>query len=250
MKNYLFIILALLLLSDCSNGKCGKCVIPVATPSPTVRSIPPVKAQLNSPIKSSINAGVNPQIELSFNIAMLNVNANSVTLYESSPTGTAIPLILESENKGTDFIFQAENLKLQTQYYVVASNAISCAIDNCQFLGEMFSFTTENSIQAISIIPANNGEANINVTQILLKFPYDIISTSVTMTNINLTTSGNNANLLSKCYLSDPQTITCNFGALFPGVNYYINAESIQLTNGYNGVVNSTFQACTCPTIP
>ena len=95
-----------------------------------------------TPTNNAESVSITPSITLQFSESVINVDTTSITLHESSTTGTAIALGDITAESNNSYSFSATSpLSTSTTYYVVLNNAISDIAGN-PLAATNFSFTT------------------------------------------------------------------------------------------------------------
>ena len=154
-------------------------------------SITPTVSMI-TPANNATNASLSQIIQLQFSESVTNVDTTSITLHESSTTGTDVALGNITAGANNSYSFSAISPLLpSTTYYVVLSNAITDVAGN-PLTATSFSFTTnaggggsDTTAPTVVMTTPTNNATNSSLSQIIqLQFSESV--TNVDTTSITL----------------------------------------------------------------
>lgn len=149
-----------------------------ASNSPTVNMI--------TPNNNATGVSSSPSIQIQFNKAVQNVNSNTVSLCQDSPSGESVVLNAISSGSNNSYIITPTNsLKSQTTYYLVLNSGIT---DNAgdALVPTNFNFSIGNfTIPIVNMVsPLNNATGVMINTS--MKIQFSELVTNVNTNNISL----------------------------------------------------------------
>jgi methionine-rich copper-binding protein CopC len=154
-------------------------------------SITPTVSMI-TPANNATNASLSQIIQLQFSESVTNVDTTSITLHESSTTGTDVALGNITAGANNSYSFSATSPLLPSNtYYVVLSNAITDVAGN-PLTATSFSFTTnaggggsDTTAPTVVMTTPTNNATNSSLSQIIqLQFSESV--TNVDTTSITL----------------------------------------------------------------
>ena len=181
---------------------------------------------MTTPANNATNSSLSQIIQLQFSESVTNVDTTSITLHESSTTGTAVALGNITAGASNSYSFSATSpLSSLTTYYVVLSNAISDIGGNNQLSATSFSFTTGDFIApTVSMItPTNNAESVSITPSITLQFSESVMN--VDTTSITLHESSTTGAAVALGNITAGSNNSYSFSAtspLLPLTTYYV----------------------------